>query len=59
MQVLQATVGRALAALPALVRGGSVGLCMIVFMTYAAMPAVTRWLAPWLFKPSAGAPRSS
>lgn len=34
---------------PALVRGAIVGGVMIVFMTYAAMPAATRIARRWLY----------
>jgi antibiotic biosynthesis monooxygenase (ABM) superfamily enzyme len=35
--------------LPSLVRGLPVTIVLVLLMTYAIMPAVTRLLAPWLF----------
>jgi uncharacterized protein len=49
IQILSATLGAWLSPLPAVVRGATVGAAMIVFMTYAAMPFVTRRLAGWLY----------
>jgi len=49
IQTLQAVLGRVLASLPVLARGALVGLSMVLFMTYVAMPLVTRRLAFWLY----------
>jgi antibiotic biosynthesis monooxygenase (ABM) superfamily enzyme len=51
MQALQAVLGPRLTALPGPVRGAVLGLAMVLFMTYVAMPAVTRHLAGWLYPP--------
>jgi antibiotic biosynthesis monooxygenase (ABM) superfamily enzyme len=40
--------------LPAPARGAVIGLAMVVFMTYVAMPMVTRRLSGWLYAPRAG-----
>lgn len=49
MQGLQVALGPSLTPLPGPVRGAVLGLAMVVFMTYVAMPAVTRRLANWLY----------
>lgn len=49
IQTLQALLGPPLAPLPAPARGAVVGLAMVLFMTYVAMPFVTRRLAAWLY----------
>jgi len=49
IQTLQAVLGPRLAPLPGPVRGAVVGLAMVLFMTYVAMPFVTRRLAGWLY----------
>jgi antibiotic biosynthesis monooxygenase (ABM) superfamily enzyme len=51
IQTLQAVLGPPLAPLPAPLRGAVVGLAMVLFMTYVAMPFVTRRLAGWLYPP--------
>lgn len=51
MQALQLTLGPWLTPLPAPARGAVLGLGMVLFMTYVAMPAVTRRLAGWLYPP--------
>ncbi len=49
MQALQLALGPLLHPLPGVVRGAVQGLAMVLFMTYVAMPAVTRRLAAWLY----------
>lgn len=49
IQALNLTLGRWLAPLPPLARGALTGLAMVVTMTYALMPLVTRTLARWLY----------
>jgi antibiotic biosynthesis monooxygenase (ABM) superfamily enzyme len=49
IQVLNVTVAPALASLPPLARSAAVGASMVLVMTYAAMPLVTRALARWLY----------
>jgi antibiotic biosynthesis monooxygenase (ABM) superfamily enzyme len=51
MQSLQWLLGPSLVSLPAVLRGAVLGLLMVLFMTYVAMPAVTRRLAAWLYPP--------
>jgi hypothetical protein len=48
IQVLQVALGPALETWPPLLRGALLGAVMVVTMTYAAMPAMTRALRPWL-----------
>lgn len=52
MQALQWGLGPRLTALPGPARGAVLGLGMVLFMTYVAMPAVTRRLAGWLYPPT-------
>jgi hypothetical protein len=54
IQVLQALVTPRLSALPELARGAVVGFLMVLFMTYVAMPFVTRRLAGWLYADPSG-----
>lgn len=49
IQGLNYTLGPLLAPLPALVRGAVIGASMVLTMTYAAMPLMTRALATWLY----------
>ena len=49
IQILNTLLAPRLAILPPLARGAAVGVCMILFMTYAAMPVATRALRPWLY----------
>jgi antibiotic biosynthesis monooxygenase (ABM) superfamily enzyme len=49
IQTLQVLLSPALAPLPSPVRGAIVGLAMVLFMTYIAMPFVTRRLSTWLY----------
>jgi antibiotic biosynthesis monooxygenase (ABM) superfamily enzyme len=48
IQILNATLGPLLGAVPTLLRGAIVGAAMILTMTYVAMPLVTRALARFL-----------
>ncbi len=50
IQVLNLTLGVWLKPLPTLLRGAAIGLSMVLFMTYVAMPNVTRLLASWLYR---------
>lgn len=50
IQILSRTLGTI--SLHPLLRGALVGLAMVVMMTYAAMPAATRALRAWLYRPS-------
>ena len=49
IQALQTFLVPRLDAVPAALRGAVVGLAMVLFMTYVAMPFVTRRLAGWLY----------
>jgi antibiotic biosynthesis monooxygenase (ABM) superfamily enzyme len=49
IQTLQALLGPWLVPLPVPARGAVVGLAMVLFMTYVAMPFVTRRLSGWLY----------
>jgi antibiotic biosynthesis monooxygenase (ABM) superfamily enzyme len=49
IQALNAAATPTLSFLPPLVRGAAVGLMMVLLMTYAAMPLLTRALAGWLY----------
>lgn len=49
IQTLQVLLVPQLASFPALARGAVVGLAMVLFMTYVAMPFVTRRLSGWLY----------
>jgi len=51
IQILSGTLGRALVDLPQLVAGALVGAAMVLTMTYAAMPFVTKALRRWLYPP--------
>ncbi|HEU0035334.1 MAG TPA: antibiotic biosynthesis monooxygenase [Kofleriaceae bacterium] len=51
IQLLTATLGRALSDVPALPRGAVFGLAMVLIMTYLAMPFVTKALRRWLYPP--------
>jgi antibiotic biosynthesis monooxygenase (ABM) superfamily enzyme len=55
IQALNLTLGGWLRPLPALLRGALSGVAMILIMTYAAMPAITRALAWWLYPTGARA----
>jgi hypothetical protein len=50
IQIFTATIGAALAFLHPLARGAIMGLCLVLTMTYAAMPLATRLLKGWLFR---------
>jgi antibiotic biosynthesis monooxygenase (ABM) superfamily enzyme len=54
IQTLQWLLLPRLDPLPAPARGAVIGLAMVVFMTYVAMPMVTRRLSGWLYAPRAG-----
>lgn len=49
IQTLQALLLPRLDALPGLARGAILGMTMVLFMTYVAMPFVTRRLSGWLY----------
>jgi antibiotic biosynthesis monooxygenase (ABM) superfamily enzyme len=49
IQALNAALGPLLTSLHPLARGALTGAAMVLIMTYAAMPLVTRALARWLF----------
>jgi uncharacterized protein len=51
IQLLGETLGRVLVDLPKLLAGAIFGIVMVLIMTYAAMPLVTRWLSKWLYPP--------
>jgi hypothetical protein len=52
IQLISASFAVALPdSVPALVRGGLLGLAMVLCMTYLAMPFVTRALRKWLYPP--------
>jgi hypothetical protein len=49
IQIFNATVGAQLAFLHPLARGAVMGLCLVLTMTYAAMPFATRLFKGWLY----------